>query len=229
MLVVTLMTSALLTTLGALLCLADRAYLGQSAVKSAASLLGLVGGTSGLTTLLLVGNTLTLVVQQRRREIGALRAIGVTPTQIRWQLVGEAIAVAGAAVGTVAVALVLGRLVRDGVLPAGPGTALAVPGPVPVSVPGAVLGMLSTALPTILAAVVAVRAPGRPGREPAKPREAPGSPGKGVPGARRAPVGAGGHPMGTNGQRPAPLQRASRPSKDEAAVMPRTAATARTA
>ncbi|MEU7182037.1 MULTISPECIES: FtsX-like permease family protein [Streptomyces] len=226
MLVVTLMTSALLTTLGALLCLADRAYLGQSAVKSAASLLGLVGGTSGLTTLLLVGNTLPLVVQQRRREIGALRAIGVTPTQIRWQLVGEAIAVAGAAVGTVAVALVLGRLVRDGVLPAGPGTALAVPGPVPVSVPGAVLGMLSTALPTILAAVVAVRAPGRPGRGTGK---ASGSPGRGVPGARRAPVGAGEHPMGTNGQRPAPLQRASRPSKDEAAVMPRTAATARTA
>ncbi|TBO60960.1 ABC transporter permease [Streptomyces kasugaensis] len=226
MLVVTLMTSALLTTLGALLCLADRAYLGQSAVKSAASLLGLVGGTSGLTTLLLVGNTLTLVVQQRRREIGALRAIGVTPTQIRWQLVGEAIAVAGAAVGTVAVALVLGRLVRDGVLPAGPGTALAVPGPVPVSVPGAVLGMLSTALPTILAAVVAVRAPGRPGREPAKPREAPGgaSPVRGGRPSARAST-----PRAQTGSTRAPLQRASRPSKDEAAVMPRTAATARTA
>ncbi|MGW5940182.1 FtsX-like permease family protein [Streptomyces celluloflavus] len=164
-LVVTLMTSALLTTLGALLRLVDRAHLGQSAVKSAASLLGLVGGTSGLTALLLVGNTLALVVQQRRREIGALRAIGATPAQIRWQLVGEAVAVAvpgavaGAAVGTVAVAPVLGRLVRDGVLPAGPATAFALPESVPVSVPGVALGVLSTVLLAVLAALVAVRAP----------------------------------------------------------------------
>ncbi|MEV5241846.1 ABC transporter permease [Streptomyces cinnamoneus] len=156
-LVVVVMSSALVTVLATVLDRVHRADAGQGSVKSAESLLGLVGGTSGLTAWLLVVNTMSLVVQQRRRETGALRTIGATARQLRLQFVGEAAVIslvgasAGAGIGLDAAGPVLDWLIRNDVLDHGP-TA----GP---SVPGFAAGVLCTVAIALIGAWTAANGP----------------------------------------------------------------------
>ncbi|MER5975625.1 ABC transporter permease [Streptomyces sp. NPDC001857] len=160
-LLVVVMTSALFTTLATILDRVRQAGLGHGAERSAESLMGLVGSTSGLAALLLVANTFSLVVDQRRREIGVLRTIGTTPVQIRLQIVGEALLVslagglAGSVLGTAGTGPALRWLVRNEVIPAGTEAHF--------SVTGAVTGPLCTAVIAVLAALTAVHRPTRTG------------------------------------------------------------------
>ncbi|MER5372448.1 ABC transporter permease [Streptomyces sp. NPDC002553] len=160
-LLVVVMTSALFTTLATILDRVRQAGLGHGAERSAESLMGLVGGTSGLAALLLVANTFSLVVDQRRREIGVLRTIGTTPAQIRLQIVGEALLVslagglAGSVLGTAGTGPALHWLVRNEVIPAGTEAHF--------SVTGAATGPLCTAVIAVLAALTAVHRPTRTG------------------------------------------------------------------
>nr|WP_237550615.1 ABC transporter permease [Streptomyces sp. SID8354] len=151
------MSAGLLTLLASVLDSVHRADPGHRAERSAQSLLGLVGGTSGFAALLLVANTLTLVAQQRRTEIGALRVIGATAAQIRTQIVSEAVVVAalggvaGAVGGTAALGPVLDWLIDHHVLPTGPQPDFS-----PI---GFAVGLLSTLVIAVPAALAAVRGP----------------------------------------------------------------------
>lgn len=64
------------------------------------SLGGALGGTSLLVAILVVSGTFALSLQQRRREVALLRAVGATPRQIRRMIGLEALLV-GLAAGTV--------------------------------------------------------------------------------------------------------------------------------
>ncbi|MFF3542318.1 FtsX-like permease family protein [Streptomyces platensis] len=151
-LVVVVMSSALVTTLTTVLDRVHQVSAGGGAENAAGSLLGLVGGTSGLTAWLLVVNTMSLVVQQRRREIGALRTLGATARQLRLEIVGEAlvISLAGAAAGA-GLGPALAWLIRNGVLAPGPTGGL--------SLPGFSAGVLCTTGIAVLAAWAATNGP----------------------------------------------------------------------
>ncbi|MEU9485385.1 FtsX-like permease family protein [Streptomyces decoyicus] len=152
---VSFMSAGLLTLLVSVLDSVHRADPGHGAERAAQSLLGLVGGTSGFAAMLLVANTLVLVAQQRRVEIGTLRVVGATASQIRAQIVGEAAVVAllggtaGGAVGSAALGAALRWLIGNGVLPAGPQAAFSPLG----------FGVLSTVAIAVPAALAAVRGP----------------------------------------------------------------------
>ncbi|WP_328547604.1 ABC transporter permease [Streptomyces platensis] len=158
-LVVAVMSAALVTTLTTVLDRVHQVSAEGGAEKAAGSLLGLVGGTSGLTAWLLVVNTMSLVVQQRRREIGALRTIGATARQLRLEIVGEALvislagAAAGAGLGLAAAGPALAWLIRNGVLEPGPTGGL--------SLPGFIAGVLCTTGIAVLAAWAATNGPMR--------------------------------------------------------------------
>lgn len=158
-LVVVVMSSALVTTLATVLDRVHQVSAEGGAEKAAGSLLGLVGGTSGLTAWLLVVNTMSLVVQQRRREIGALRTIGATPRQLRLEIVGESLvislagAAAGAGIGLATAGPTLAWLIRNGILEPGP-----TGGP---SLPGFTAGVLGTTCIAVLAAWAATNGPMR--------------------------------------------------------------------
>ncbi len=68
-------------------------------VETAASF----GGTMVLIVVFVVASTLALSVQQRRRELALLRAIGATPKQIHWMIGAEMtlVSLAGALVGAI--------------------------------------------------------------------------------------------------------------------------------
>ncbi|MFE7673510.1 FtsX-like permease family protein [Streptomyces albidoflavus] len=68
-------------------------------VESSASF----GGTMVLIVVFVVASTLALSVQQRRRELALLRAIGATPKQIHWMIGAEMtlVSLAGALVGAI--------------------------------------------------------------------------------------------------------------------------------
>ncbi|MBB4926132.1 putative ABC transport system permease protein [Kitasatospora kifunensis] len=68
-------------------------------VETAASF----GGTMVLIVVFVVASTLALSVQQRRREMALLRAIGATPKQIHWMIGAEMtlVSLAGALVGAI--------------------------------------------------------------------------------------------------------------------------------
>jgi putative ABC transport system permease protein len=68
-------------------------------VETAASF----GGTMVLIVIFVVASTLALSVQQRRRELALLRAIGATPQQIHWMIGAEVtlVALAGAVLGSI--------------------------------------------------------------------------------------------------------------------------------
>ncbi|GAA0432256.1 ABC transporter permease [Streptomyces luteireticuli] len=158
-LVVVVMSSALVTTLTTVLDRVHQVSTGGGAEKAAGSLLGLVGGTSGLTAWLLVVNTMSLVVQQRCREIGALRTIGATSWQLRLGIVGEALALslagsaAGAGIGLAAAGPALAWLIRNDVLKPGPTGGL--------SLLGFTAGVLCTTGIAVLAAWTAAAGPTR--------------------------------------------------------------------
>ncbi|MFF4601710.1 FtsX-like permease family protein [Streptomyces sp. NPDC001339] len=158
-LIVVVMSATLVTTLTTVLDRVHQASSGGGAESSAGSLLGLVGGTSGLTAWLLVVNTMSLVVQQRRREIGALRTIGATARQLRLEIVGEALVVSlagaavGAGIGLAAAGPALAWLIRNDVLEPGPTGGM--------SLPGFSAGVLCTTGIAVLAAWTAANGPMR--------------------------------------------------------------------
>ncbi|MER5716807.1 ABC transporter permease [Streptomyces sp. NPDC002132] len=160
-LLVVVMTSALITALATILDRVRLSGLGDGAVRSAESLMGLVGSTSGLAALLLVANTFSLVVDQRLREFGVLRTVGATPAQVRLQLVGEALLVslagglAGSVLGTAGTGPALDWLVRNEILPARPEAHF--------SATGALTGPLCTAVIAVFAALTAVHRSTRTG------------------------------------------------------------------
>ncbi|KFG02986.1 MULTISPECIES: ABC transporter permease [Streptomyces] len=163
-LIVVVMASALFTALATIVDRVQLAGLGHGPERSAESLMGLVGGTSGLAALLLVGNTLSLVVQQRRREIGVLRTIGASPAQIRAEIVAETLVialvggVAGAVAGGVAAGPALRWLIAHQVFPPGPEAGF--------SPQGFAIGVLGVVAVAVLAALAAVYRPTRTLRSP---------------------------------------------------------------
>lgn len=123
------------------------------------SLGGALGGTSLLVAILVVTGTFALSVQQRRREVALLRAVGATPRQIRRMIGGEALVVgAGAgAVGAVA-GLPLGhwlggRFTEVGAMPRTLELAVS---PFPV-----IAAFVATLLAALAAARVSARRPAR--------------------------------------------------------------------
>lgn len=86
-----------------------------SAVTQVDALLALFTGLLGLALLIAVlgiANTLALSIAERTREIGLLRAVGMSRRQVRWMITDESIITAlfGAAVGSV-LGLVLGWVI----------------------------------------------------------------------------------------------------------------------
>ncbi|KQN25433.1 hypothetical protein ASE86_04115 [Sphingomonas sp. Leaf33] len=76
-----------------------RAFLSQ--VVDFALVIRVVVAAAFVTVLMIVGNTIALIVRQRRREFGVLRAIGFDVRRISAMVVGEAllVTVVGAAIG----------------------------------------------------------------------------------------------------------------------------------
>ena len=103
---------------------ADRSTLENAVDRSnrnvGAQLLSSMGVLSTFVSVFVVATTFAFVVAQRRREIGLLRAIGATPSQIRRMLLGEALVVgvvasiAGAFLGLVGAPLLGGWMVDAG-------------------------------------------------------------------------------------------------------------------
>jgi putative ABC transport system permease protein len=72
------------------------------------------GGIAVMVALLVVASTLALSVQQRRREMALLRAVGATPRQVRRMILGETLVVAALATAVgCAPGGVLGRWLFD--------------------------------------------------------------------------------------------------------------------
>jgi putative ABC transport system permease protein len=86
--------------------LVDRAHFKEDVTAEIDSMLNLIYGLLGLAVIIaLIGiaNTLALSIHERRREIGLLRAVGMTRSQVRTTVRGESLLVAllGTALGTV--------------------------------------------------------------------------------------------------------------------------------
>ncbi|MFF3064077.1 FtsX-like permease family protein [Oerskovia sp. NPDC057915] len=96
---------------------------------------GSFGGIMLMVVVLVVASALGLVVQQRRRELALLRAVGATPRQVRRMISAEMLvlsttaAVPGALLGIAAVGVLHGLFVRAGVVSADYPVAV---GPLPV-------------------------------------------------------------------------------------------------
>lgn len=88
------------------------------------SLGGALGGTALLVALLVVTGTFALALQQRRRELALLRAVGATPRQVRRTIGVEALGVgliaglAGGGVGLLLAGSLRSRFVELGAMPA---------------------------------------------------------------------------------------------------------------
>jgi len=99
------------------------------------SLSGVLGGTALLVAILVVTSAFGLSVQQRSRDIALLRAVAVTPRQIRAMigrealLVGMLAGVPGCAVSVPVAVLLRRELIRDGAIP---GTLHLAIGPLPM-------------------------------------------------------------------------------------------------
>lgn len=129
------------------------------AQQSLISMSGVLGGTALLVAILVVAGTFTLSIEQRRREIALLRAVGAAPRQIRRMLTGEALLVSmiAAALGSIAGLPLAGWLhslfVSSGTIPA---RLHLVSSPLPL-----VAAALATIAAAVLAARVAARRPTR--------------------------------------------------------------------
>jgi putative ABC transport system permease protein len=116
---------------------------------------GSFGGVMLLIVLLVVGSTLGLAIQQRRREFALLRAIAATPRQVLRLIATETLLVSGVAavLGTLPglglSVLLRGALVRFGAVPAG---FQFVVGPLP-----AVAAVLASVVAALLAGLFAAR------------------------------------------------------------------------
>ncbi|MBD7999682.1 MULTISPECIES: ABC transporter permease [Oerskovia] len=107
---------------------------------SATTLVAIAGSFGGImlvVVVFVVASALGLVVQQRRRELALLRAVGATPRQVRRMISAEMLvlsttaAVPGALLGIAAVGVLHGLFVRAGVVSADYPVAV---GPLPVVV-----------------------------------------------------------------------------------------------
>lgn len=67
---------------------------GGDDVAGLQAVLSMVGAISGFVTIFVVASTFAFVVAARRRELGLLRLIGLTPRQVRRMIRGEALTVA---------------------------------------------------------------------------------------------------------------------------------------
>jgi putative ABC transport system permease protein len=87
----------------------------QSSVNQLLALIYVLLAMSVLVSLFGIINTLVLSVYERTREIGMMRAIGMTRTQVRWMIRWESVitAVIGAVLGLI-VGIVLAALVTQG-------------------------------------------------------------------------------------------------------------------
>jgi putative ABC transport system permease protein len=122
-----------------------------AAIEQVIGLITVLLGFAVLIALLGITNTLALSVVERTREIGLLRAVGMTRAQLRWMVRAEAVLVA-------AVAVVSGLALGLG-LAAATLTGLAADNPVVVRVPvGQLLAVLTV---TVLAGLAAGLLPAR--------------------------------------------------------------------
>jgi putative ABC transport system permease protein len=79
--------------------------------QDAIALLGVMAGFSGFVSIFVIASTFSFSVQQRHREIGLLRAVGVTPRQVRLLIAAESLGLA--AIGTL-LAIPLSFLIAEG-------------------------------------------------------------------------------------------------------------------
>ncbi len=129
--------------------------------EDAIGFLGTLGALGAVVAVFVVGGTFALAINQRRRELALLRAIGATPRQVRRLIAGEALvlAVLGGVLARVAglpLAAEIGRgLVDHGVAPQGLHTGA---NPVALFV-AAASGLLVAEIAVIAAARRAARIP----------------------------------------------------------------------
>lgn len=133
----------------------------QSATEQVDQLVGLVYALLGVAVLIAVlgiANTLALAVVERTRELGLLRAVGMTRRQLRHTIRNEAFVVAlqgtvvGLGLGVLFGWAIVRSMADDGV------SELAVPGPqlVVIAVVGAITGVLASVLPARRAARLSI-------------------------------------------------------------------------
>jgi putative ABC transport system permease protein len=115
--------------------------------------IGAAGLASWLMTLLVVGVTLSLSINERRREIGLLRAMGAARAHVVRMLLGEVllVATAGGLLG-----LAAGWLIFSRYLDTGAGTLGAIPFLTPGAGEIALFALLCLGVVSISAAVAAV-------------------------------------------------------------------------
>jgi putative ABC transport system permease protein len=77
--------------------------LANKALSIVQTMLGSVGGLALFVAAIGIANTMVMAVYERTREIGILRAVGASPSDIRWLFVAEAalIGLLGGIVGTI--------------------------------------------------------------------------------------------------------------------------------
>lgn len=87
---------------------------GRDMVSDISALFGVMAGFVGFVTIFVLASTFGFAVQQRRREIGLLRAIGYTPQQIRRSILVESLMIGllGSAIGLVLSQLMTAAIVR---------------------------------------------------------------------------------------------------------------------
>lgn len=123
------------------------------------SLGGALGGTSLLVAILVVSGTFALSLQERRREVALLRAVGATPAQVRRMVGLEAVLVGvlagalGAFAGLGLSRWLRGRFVEAGAMPRTLETAVS---PFPM-----IAALLATVLAAWAAARISARRPAR--------------------------------------------------------------------
>jgi putative ABC transport system permease protein len=127
---------------------------GGIASDALVSLSAVFGGLAGMITVIIVGTTLALAIGQRRREIALMRAIGVTPGQVRGLVAAEALAIGFIAAGVASAAITpVARLLLVQFKDAGlvPAQLLLASGPLPLVAAGG-LALASAIGASILAA-----------------------------------------------------------------------------
>ncbi|MFJ8027092.1 FtsX-like permease family protein [Streptomyces sp. NPDC096311] len=86
--------AAVVMTFNSLHDTAARPGVDSVSAESLSTAAGVVGGYGTLLVFFAIASTLTVNVRQRGAEMELLRCSGATPAQIRWMVVGEAVAIA---------------------------------------------------------------------------------------------------------------------------------------
>ncbi|WP_441245347.1 ABC transporter permease [Kitasatospora sp. McL0602] len=102
--------------------------MGEDSLPGAPSLhklISFMAAMAGFVSVFVVSSTFAFAVAQRRQETAMLRAVGATPRQVRWLVLGEAVvvavvaAVAGCLLGLAVAPAIASWLVSQGAAPAG--------------------------------------------------------------------------------------------------------------